>query len=886
MDSEVLRQFRKLFFSSALWCYMLTLTPLFVSESCPVDSGKTQRHLASGGQAVAGSALAVIIIASLFSLFELARHLLRSDLRSFLDERPHSSTILFATTVAILGVAVAFTRERRIRLRLADEVEEHRRAVNRLRISERHYRTLFKSSLAGVLRTSMDGTVLECNDALARLMRFESREQLVGANFHTFCTNDGFEHILERLQEEACAVANVELAVQCFDGASIWLLLNASVVQSTTGGHEVEITSLDITDRKKTEEALRKSEGQHRFLFENNPHPMWIFDIETLQFLDVNEAAVQHYGYTHDEFLGMKLPDIRPVEDVPAFLARVEALKTGVKGRVWGPTFPESLKRGPNETRVWRHRRKDGSIIKVEITGFYFTVAGRPTELVLANDVTEREQVRERLERSQAQMLGILGSAMDGIITVDSDHNVVLFNSAAEKIFGFAACDVIGTPIDRLVPEQLRSKHSIGFDNFSHSVRHSMFGTLTAMRADGRQFPIEASISQIEVSGQKLYTIILRDITERRLVEEQQQQFQSAITKAASEWRLTFDAVTSAILVLDMDGKIKRLNRAAKELIMAQHYEDALARPVLDFATCEPWRGVAKLIPAVVERRSPVSCQVREERGRTWDVSALIAANEGVEDRVIIVVRDVTQIIALQGSLRRSEAMASIGALVAGVAHEVRNPLFGISSTIDTFEACFGERDEFQEYLSILRGEVERLRKLMQELLEYGKPLTDELSAGSVNEVIQIAVRACHFYAKQAEVTVTVAPGDALPPVIMNSARLVLLFKNLIENAIQHSPRGSEVLIETQLIEVESVVECNVADSGPGFREQDMSRLFEPFFTRRKGGTGLGLSIVQRIVEEHSGTVWAGNRAGSGAFVQVRLPVVQSSGGDYGNATA
>jgi signal transduction histidine kinase len=243
---------------------------------------------------------------------------------------------------------------------------------------------------------------------------------------------------------------------------------------------------------------------------------------------------------------------------------------------------------------------------------------------------------------------------------------------------------------------------------------------------------------------------------------------------------------------------------------------------------------------------------------------------------VIIVVRDITEVIALQDSLRRSEAMASVGALVAGVAHEVRNPLFGISSTIDTFEACFGDRSEFQEYISILRNEVERLRKLMHELLEYGRPLTNELLPGSVSDVLEDAVRVCSIQAKKAEVAVKIVPNDALPRLLMNSARLMLLFKNLIENAVQHSPKGSDVVIETQLDMDKRQILCKVADSGPGFREQDLSRVFEPFFSRRQGGTGLGLSIVQRIAEEHKGTLRAGNRAGGGAFVELRLPFAES----------
>jgi signal transduction histidine kinase len=232
----------------------------------------------------------------------------------------------------------------------------------------------------------------------------------------------------------------------------------------------------------------------------------------------------------------------------------------------------------------------------------------------------------------------------------------------------------------------------------------------------------------------------------------------------------------------------------------------------------------------------------------------------------------------LQASLRRSETMAAMGSLVAGVAHEVRNPLFGISSTLDAFEARFGAREEFQRYLAVLRGELSRLTELTRELLEYGKPPSLELSPGKLKEVIDAAVEACASLAQRLDIRVAARVSESLPPVHRDQRRLLQVFQNLLENAIHHSPTGGLVTVEAAEVyaDEQTWIDCAIEDSGPGFRPEDLPWIFEPFFTRRRGGTGLGLSIVQRIVEEHHGTITAGNRPEGGAVVTVRLPLAES----------
>lgn len=143
----------------------------------------------------------------------------------------------------------------------------------------------------------------------------------------------------------------------------------------------------DISTRKQAEATLRESEERYRELFESNPHPMWIYDVESFEFLTVNDAATEHYGYSREEFLNMTIKDIRPIEDVPTLL------KVAAEG--------SSLIR---KAGIWRHRKKDGTIIRVEITAHDLQFDGRPARLVLSNDVTERLKAEEEIRNLNAQL--------------------------------------------------------------------------------------------------------------------------------------------------------------------------------------------------------------------------------------------------------------------------------------------------------------------------------------------------------------------------------------------------------------------------------------------------------------------------------------------------
>jgi len=230
--------------------------------------------------------------------------------------------------------------------------------------------------------------------------------------------------------------------------------------------------------------------------------------------------------------------------------------------------------------------------------------------------------------------------------------------------------------------------------------------------------------------------------------------------------------------------------------------------------------------------------------------------------------------LGLQQALHRREALSEMGALVGGAAHEARNPLFAISASLDALGARLGENDGASRLVAVMREPVARLSGLMTDLLEYGRPIDVDLKPRPLAAVAAKAIDSCAAIARPAGVSIELRgePADGVVP--MDESRLLQVFQNLVQNAVEHSPRAGlvSVALADESRRGRPGVRCDVRDAGAGFAESDLPRVFEPFYTRRPGGTGLGLSIVRRIVVQHGGEVEAANHPDGGAVVTVWLP--------------
>ena len=357
------------------------------------------------------------------------------------------------------------------------------------------------------------------------------------------------------------------------------------------------------------------------------------------------------------------------------------------------------------------------------------------------------------------------------------------------------------------------------------------------------------------------------DTTEERRAARHNRNLMAQLRSAAAEWRDTFDSIRAPLVIVDHQGNVARMNSAALECSRFTRYAQAIGQPVSELGKDAIWSDVEAIASASASHHKAISLQGGDRDGRAWDLLASPAAGR----HTIVIASDVTELVRMQERLLRSERMSEMGALVAGVAHEVRNPLFGISATLDAFEKKHG-LEQFGNYIGALREQVDRMSQLMHELLEYGRPLAAVLEPACIAVVVNTAVAAAGTLAAAHGVTVLSRVPPSLVEVPMDRPRMLQVFDNLLANAIQHSDYGAVVEVSAEVVD-QQTVRIAIEDRGPGFDTSDMPRLFEPFFTRRRGGTGLGLSLVRRIIEEHNGKVAAANREGGGAVMIVTLPV-------------
>ena len=255
---------------------------------------------------------------------------------------------------------------------------------------------------------------------------------------------------------------------------------------------------LDVTVATRIEEALRKSEAQYRLLFESNPQPMWVYDLATLRFLAVNDAAVRHYGYSRAEFLDMTIKDIRPPEEVQSLVDHLASRGSG-----------------PDYAGEWQHRKKDGTDITVAITASLLTFGGRPAEFVLVQDVTKRKKAETALRISEDRYRDLVDNSHELICTHDLEGRVLSVNPWAARVLGYPPESIIGRNIRGALLPEYRDK----FDDYMRTVttEGSARGVMKVRTATG-EIRLWEYYNTLRTEG--VETPIVRgmahDVTERR----------------------------------------------------------------------------------------------------------------------------------------------------------------------------------------------------------------------------------------------------------------------------------------------------------------------------------------------------------------------------------
>lgn len=492
-------------------------------------------------------------------------------------------------------------------------------------------------------------------------------------------------------------------------------------------------------------------------------------------------------------------------------------------------------------------------------------------------DITEQKAALAAAHDSEQILSGIFNSAMDAIITINDCQEVMHFNAAAETMFGRRADETIGQSVAVLIPERYRAAHGhhvVAFDQTNVTKREmGALGTISGLRADGEEFPIEASISQIAISGQKLFTVILRDITARKQAEDMMTQQRRLI-------ELSYEP----IFAWDIDTGIVEWNRGCEQLYGYPRSE-ALGHnchQLLQSRLPSPLSTIQTQLETTGEWTGEIHHRTKDGR------DVLVASRWGLlktngRSLVLETSRDI-------GERRQAELMIlkknkDLETLLYVTSHDLKEPLRAIESFSVLIQDRYANRldEKGQDFLRRVIRATQRLNQLLEDILDLSRaqrmdPPVDNIDA---EQLVQAVLHRLESRIKETGARITIRPP--LPRLQVNTTWAIQGIYNLVSNALKFSSAEQSPDIEIAPYsgmdrEGTELIGLVVRDRGPGVAPGQRDRIFE-LFQRAVGreieGTGAGLAIVRQVAERHGGRAWVEPREGGGSDFFITFGVNQ-----------
>lgn len=621
---------------------------------------------------------------------------------------------------------------------------------------------------------------------------------------------------------------------------------------------------MDITERKQAEQTLRLQSAA----LEAAANGIVITDRKgIIQW--ANPAFARITGYAGDEILGQSPSVLKSGRHDKAFYRHM--WETILAGKVWQGELI--------------NRRKDGSLYPEEMT--ITPVADEHGEIghfiAIKQDVTERVAAEEELHESRKRLASVIETAMDGIITIDEAQRIVMFNAAAEEMFRCSAVDAIGQFIDRFIPERYRTAHADQVRAFGRSEvgQHKMGSAriIYGLRADGEEFPMEASISKSEIGGRILYTVIHRDVTESLRANEK------LIEQAA-----LLDQSHEAIVVRDLEGRIRYWSRGAEGLY-GWTAEEAIGRRAQDLQYQNDAQSLAEATRITSEKGEWTGeLHHLTKDGHEVIVEGhwtLVRDGRGEPKNILAINTDITEKKKFEANWLRAQRLESIGTLASGIAHDLNNLLSPIMMGTQMLQLKLAD-EQSQRLLNIMQANAQRGAEMTKQLLSFARGLGGQRVALQPKHLIREIVRIVEeTFPKSIRIELSLAEG--LWTINGDATQLHQMLLNLCVNARDAMPGGGTLTITAENESLDELyaqmlkganpgqfVALSIADTGAGIPPENLDRIFDPFFTTKDPGqgTGLGLASVQGIVASHGGFIIVDSTLGRGSKFKIYLPAL------------
>ncbi|RDC62398.1 PAS domain-containing hybrid sensor histidine kinase/response regulator [Adhaeribacter pallidiroseus] len=631
----------------------------------------------------------------------------------------------------------------------------------------------------------------------------------------------------------------------------------------------------DLTEQKKTEKILLDSEERFFAFMDNSPFLAWMKKADNWQYTYSNA--------THKRFLGLSREQLNGKTDFD----------------LWLPDIATKLRQNDIDVveaqQALEYQEEidlpDGSKRQFLVQKFPFKpLTGESYVAGTCIDITDLLLVQQALVESETRNRAVLNTAMESIISINRKGEILEFNPAAEKTFGYRREEVIGKKLhDVIIPPRVRRGHDSGFHRFLQTGESNLMGRvleLTAMRANGEEFPVEVSITASIELNIPIFTGIIRDISERKAAED-------ALRRSEKQFRVITENMTDLVCLHEPDGKIIYISPSVQDILGFKPEELIHTSP---YALIHP-ADKSRLITYVVEVLSGnpsvknMEYRVQQKDGNyIWvDTGVRPIFNEaGKTVEVQTVSRNITTRKKTERKLKKAKKAAEISAMakesfLANMSHEIRTPLNGILGMAGLLTKT-ALNDAQQKYLNIIDYSARNLLVIINDILdlakiESGKLILEQIPF-NIQELLQSTQQALEYKAEEKDILLIVKSFNlANPYVVGDPHRLTQVLLNLVSNAVKFTSQGV-VVIRTDILEETAThfkFLITVKDTGIGIPKEKQELIFDnftqadPHTSRNYGGTGLGLTICKNLIEMQGGRIWVESVPGQGSEFKFEL---------------
>ncbi len=756
------------------------------------------------------------------------------------------------------------------------DVTEQNRAQEALRESEERFRTAFRVSPDSInINRLSDGMYVDINEGFTRIMGY-TREDCIGASsldLDIWADPEDRKRLVTGLTRDG-SVHNLEARFRRKDGVVVTGLMSASVISLNGEPHILSITR-DITDRSRSEEALRESEVKYRTVAD------FTYDWEMWRRPDgsyayISPSCERISGYSAEEFLA----------DPEFFFSIVH---------------PEDRERVRDHLRVEMEQELefftyDFRIITLDgeerwLNHFCLPVYGEDGNWLgrraSNRDITDRKRAEADLRASETRWRSYVENAPYGIFIADETGRYRQVNPAASSITGYSEAELLTMRIPDLTPPEWQKASGESFARLKSTGYTNIEIPFITKSGEMRLW----SVAAVKLSPERFLGYV-SDTTDRRRAEEEVKTREAFLRKI-------FEILPVGLWFTDKTGTLVEGNPAGVRIWGAEPHVHPSEYGVFKARRLPSGEEIAPedwALAHTVREKATILDELLEidafdgKKRVILNSTAPVLDDSGEFQGAIVVNQDITEIRRLEQQFLQSQKMETIGRLAGGIAHDFNNILTVINATSEMSLMFLPPDDTSREAFEEIRKAGDRAAALTSQILAFSRRQIIEPKVICLNRILMNMDKMLRRLIGEHIELITI-PTENLWSSLVDPGQIEQVLTNLAVNARDAMPEGGKLTIETRNVELDSEYAENhpetlpgpyvmmaVSDTGAGMTEEVRARAFEPFFTTKpKGsGTGLGLATCYGIVKQNNGGIWIYSEPGRGTTIKVYLPALSS----------